>query len=166
MRIHTYRNIAKIVLAIYFLFNVCFVFPWDAFAHCGNRTELENKKDAAEVLLQQAIRDLNAVEAEGYMSNIVEGAIVGGIAGSLGGPKGAAFGATVTGSYAAYQYYVRLEQARQRVRDAAAVVDEYEYRLSACESFGEEYTYHCPYCHTYWTFDSYDDYMNFTHNHQ
>ena len=69
MRLYTSRNLAKIVLAIYFVFNVCLVFSRGAFA-C-DISKLEMQITGQEAVLQAYINERDALEAEGYWETCI-----------------------------------------------------------------------------------------------
>lgn len=162
MRIHTSRNLAKIVLAV-FLFNICFVFSGVAHDPCANERA---EKAAKKAVLDSAIYTRDQIEASGYMTPIAIGAGLGALGGSSGGWIGAGIGGMAGGIGGAYYHYSELESANDKVRWAADEHAKARHNLEKCEANNSSLRYHCPYCDKYWTFDTEEAYYNFSHNHQ
>lgn len=170
MRFYTYRNFAKIVLAV-FVFNICFVFTGNAHDPCANERSAEAAKQA---VLDSAEYTRDQIEESGYMTAIVTGTIIGALGGAAGGASfgggGAIPGAIgvgiIGGASGAYYHYEELEKANEKVRWAAEEHAKAKHNLEKCEANNSNFSYHCPYCDTHWKFDNHIDLMNFSHNHQ
>lgn len=170
MRFYTSRNLAKIVLAV-FVLNICFVFTGVASDPC------ESEKitvASTEGTLSSAQYDLQMLEDSGYTGAVATGAIIGGISGAAGGSTiagggalpGAISGGIIGGAVGAYYHYDQLESARAKVRWAAEEHAKAEHNLEKCKANNSSLKYHCPYCDTYWTFETEEEYYNFSHDHQ
>ena len=173
MRTHTFRKTAKRLLAIYVLCNVYFVFTGIADASCEserNRVQIEENdlREAQRARDNQSSPVVTIIIHTGISATT--GAIAGTVipgAGTVGGGIGGAIGGLGSGAYAVYtQHSSGQAQVEQAERDLAAA----KKALENCESYqsysSSQYGYHCSYCNTSWSFNSYDEYMSFSHDHQ
>ena len=106
----------------------------------------------------------------GTAAGATAGAAIGSMAGGLGALPGAVGGALACGiggaAKGAHRYYRELSIAQAAVTEAARDSREAEQALAQCKAKYSEYSYHCPSCDTHWAFDTYDDFMNFSHEHE
>lgn len=193
MRIQTFRNIAKSLLAIYILLTVSFVFTDSAHPEedpCGKERRAVERREEQ---VSDAEENLEEVQNRGYLRTMVseshDGMITGAVGGAAGGaigggaaagPAGAVIGVAggaagggiiggVTGLVSgAMTHRDDLSDAEDELEKAERRHRRAEEELEACEIRNSEYTYTCDDCGNSWGFDDYDDYMNFPsrHDHQ
>ena len=106
----------------------------------------------------------------GTAAGAAAGAVIGSMAGGVGALPGAVGGALACGiggaAKGAHRYYRELSLAQAAVTKAARDSRDAEQALAQCKANYSEYSYHCPSCDTHWAFDTYDDFMNFSHEHE
>lgn len=162
-----HQHITLSLLAIFLFCTVGLVFTDSADSH-GPCSSEERAEAIAYNNLQNAQNSLNAVYERSAEGEILTKALIGGVLGSIrGGAGGAAIGAAGGVIYATMSYTSDLDSAQQAVADASSAHDSAERALNECrDSNSETYDFLCPYCNNYWEFSSYDDLMNFHHDHQ
>ena len=187
MGIHTTRSnhyIAGVAL-LGLLLGICGLFI--VLAHDDEeRARLVREVERAEDREEEAVEARDEVVDEGYTSHVLKGAAVGGglgggtalvrngvavaLTGSgIGAPAAVgmvAAGAVTGGVMGAVDHYGDVQNAQEEVKEKAAERKTAQQNLDYYDYQNSDYGHNCPYCGSSWSFSSYDEYMNFSHDHQ